>query len=67
MPVGKKIGQYDLTTGELVKIWRNQTDASIALGVPQANISECCNGKRKTAGGFGWAVYEGGKNNGRKE
>jgi hypothetical protein len=29
-------------------------DASRETGINQGNICGCCNGKRKTAGGFGW-------------
>lgn len=28
-------------------------------GISHGSISQCCNGKRKTAGGFIWKYYEG--------
>lgn len=47
----KKIAQYD-TNGHLIKIWDNQSEAAKALGIGQASISLCVNGKTQKAGGF---------------
>lgn len=47
----KQIAQYGLN-GNLIKIWDSQTQAAKALGIGQANISLCANGKRANAGGF---------------
>jgi hypothetical protein len=45
----------DKVTGELIKIWDSQTDATLALGKNStAAISECCNGKRKSTYGYKW-------------
>lgn len=41
--------------GELVKIWDSQKEASEVTGICQQNISKCCNGKLKTAGGYRWS------------
>lgn len=35
-------------------IYESLTEASSKTGISQGSISECCNGKRKTAGGFHW-------------
>lgn len=40
-----------VTTG---KIYESASEASRQTGVPQSNISKCCIGKRKTAGGCKW-------------
>lgn len=50
----KKVGQYDYLTGKLFGVWDSTSQASRETGVKQANISKCCCGKRKTAGGFIW-------------
>lgn len=49
----KKTNQYDLD-GTFIKEWESIKDASEKLNVQPTSISECCNGKRKTAGGFIW-------------
>lgn len=49
-----KVAQYT-KDGYLIKIWDTQMEASESTGVPQANISKCCYGKLKTAGGFRWS------------
>lgn len=48
------VAQYT-KKGELIKIWDSQKEASEATGIAQGNISKCCNGKIKTAGGFCWS------------
>lgn len=50
----KKVGQYDYATGKLVAIWDCASQAAKETGVNQRNISACCLGKRKTAGGCIW-------------
>lgn len=40
--------------GEFIREWVNQTLIQNELGILQCDISRCCNGKRKTAGGFRW-------------
>lgn len=51
----KKVYQYDLN-GEFVAEWDNLTAAAEGCGVKDkiTGISQCCNGKRKTAYGFQW-------------
>ena len=40
-----------IDTGE---VFANATQASKATGIARQSIGACCNGKRKTAGGFQW-------------
>ena len=49
-----RVAQYT-KEGHLIRIWESQIEASERTGVPQANISACCHGKLKTAGGFRWS------------
>ena len=49
-----RVAQYT-KQGELIKIWDSQLEASEVTGISQSNISHCCNGKTKTAGGFRWS------------
>lgn len=53
----KCIAQYSLS-GELIYIFNNLTEAEFKTGISHGNISNCCNGKRKTAGGFIWKYYD---------
>lgn len=49
-----KIGQYSLT-GNLIKIWKSQGEASRELNLSQGDISHCINGKKvKQVGGYLW-------------
>lgn len=45
----------NLTTGDE---YESALAASKATGIHQGNISACCNGRYKTAGGFKWAYKE---------
>ena len=49
----KKILQFT-KSGELIKEWQSAYEASRQLGIAQSNICNCCNGKRKSVGGFIW-------------
>jgi len=49
----KIIIQYDLD-GNIMKEYESQNQASRETNVNQSDISSCCNGKQKTAGGFTW-------------
>mgnify|MGYP002512350366 CR=1 FL=1 len=57
-PNSKKVAQYDKATNELIKIWDSMMDVQRELGIAQSSISECCKGKRKSAGGFVWKYVE---------
>lgn len=53
-PNAKQVAQYDLK-GNLIKIWACVKYAADSLGIKSsANISECVNNNRKTAGGYVW-------------
>ena len=47
----KKVNQYDLNNN-FIKSWENISLAKKELNIN--HISDCCNGKRKTAGGYKW-------------
>lgn len=49
----KKIIQYNIESNE-IKRWNSIKQASKELKIIPQNISECCRGKRKTAGGYIW-------------
>lgn len=53
----KQVNQYDLNDN-LIKTWKSQHEIEKCLGYPQGHISECCNGKIKTAYGFIWKFVE---------
>lgn len=57
-PSSKKVAQYDKQTLELIKIWDSMMDVKRELGINQASIPMCCQGKRKSAGGFIWKYVE---------
>jgi len=52
-----RVVQYDLQ-GCLLKIWDCIRDAERELMISKGNISKCCRGKTKTAGGFIWKYYD---------
>ena len=47
----KKIVQYDLKMNK-IKEFFSQVEASKELNISNTNISKCCRGNAKTAGGF---------------
>lgn len=49
----KPVDQFTLD-GQFVKRWSSTRETARELGLKQPGISRCCNGKRKTAGGFIW-------------
>lgn len=51
------ISQYSLSK-ELICIYENMKEAELKTGVDHSNISACCNGRRKVAGGFIWRYFE---------
>lgn len=50
----KMVYQYTIE-GELVRIWPCIMEAEKELGFGHSHISDCCNGKRKTANGYRWS------------
>lgn len=49
----KSIIQYDLQ-GKQIKKWKSLKEASLFYNIKPGDISCCCSGKQKTAGGFRW-------------
>ena len=49
----KQIAQYT-RNGILISTYESMGSAERLLGISHAHISDCCNGKRKTAGGYHW-------------
>ena len=50
---GFLVDQYDLQ-GNFIKRWNGVRTIERTLNISSSNISECCRGKRKTAGGYNW-------------
>ena len=57
-PSSKKVAQYNKQTHELIKIWSSMHEVQRELGINQGNISSCCKGKLKSAGGYVWKYLE---------
>lgn len=49
----KAIIQLDLS-GNVINEFVSSYDAERQLDISESNINQCCNGKRKTAGGYKW-------------
>ena len=49
----KEVVQLDLNDNVL-NVFKSMTQAERETGVSRRNISKCCNGKRKSAGGYKW-------------
>lgn len=50
----KKVYQYDLQ-GNFIKEWDSASDIWKKTKISQGNVSSCCRGERKTAGGYEWS------------
>lgn len=55
-----KVSQYNIKTGELIKIWDSITEAESELGIN--NIGACCRHKRHVAGNWTWRYTSEGIN-----
>lgn len=51
--LSKSVLQYT-KSGKLVREWKSMKDVQRNLNYSQGNISQCCNGKRKSAYNFIW-------------
>ena len=51
-----KVAQYDLQNN-LLNVYNSQREASEKTGTCRSSITQCVNGKRKTAGGYKWKYY----------
>jgi hypothetical protein len=54
----KKSNNKQVFCVELNRIFDSAMEAGRQLGLNQSNISRCCNGKRKTCGGFHWRFID---------
>ena len=52
--LSKTVLQIDKNTGEVIREFPSIMEVHRQLGFSQGHISQCCNGKRKTCGGFKW-------------
>lgn len=50
----KIVYKYSKDDNELLEIYSSISEASQITGIKKANISSCCRGKAKTAGGYKW-------------
>lgn len=55
----KPVLQIDPKTNEIIKEFPSMRQVQRELGFYQSNITHCCNGKRKTCGGFKWQYKKG--------
>lgn len=55
----KPVQQISVETGEVINIFPSAAEATRQVpGTDFANISDCCHGRRKTAGGYRWAFVD---------
>lgn len=63
-PSAKAVVQLDKENGEVIEVWGCMKYAADSLGLRVGGISNCCNGRGKTYGGYKWIkcddYYEGG-------
>ena len=52
--LSKKVQMLDKSTGELLATFPSTIEAWRITGINQGNISKCCLGKLKSAGGYVW-------------
>ena len=57
-PNSVQVAQINKENGELIKVSESMTKAGEELKIFSNSISNCCNGKSKTAGGFIWMRYD---------
>ena len=57
MDKAKPVYQYDLD-GNFIKKWDSRVSAGRACDILANNISACCNGSKKSAGGYIWRNEE---------
>ena len=54
----KQVQMFDKYTGELLATFPSICEAWRVTGIYQSHISECCNGKQKSAGGYVWKYLQ---------
>ena len=52
--LSKQVQMFDKKTGELLATFPSIREAERVTGINKGHISQCCNGKRKSAGGYVW-------------
>ena len=52
--LSKKVQMFDKSTGELLATFPSTHEAGRVTGIYHQNISQCCKGKYKSAGGYIW-------------
>ena len=52
--LSKQVQMFDKSTGELLATFPSTHEADRVTGIAQPNISACCLGKIKSAGGYKW-------------
>ena len=52
--LSKQVQMFDKSSGELLATFPSQSEASRVTGIYRSHICSCCNGERKTAGGYVW-------------
>ena len=52
--LSKQVKMFDKKTGELLAIFSSIHEAWRVTGIHKSNISKCCLGKQKSAGGYIW-------------
>lgn len=52
------IEKSDLITGEILKIYKDCTEASLDTRINLKNIWQCVSGRSKSSGGFGWKLIK---------
>ena len=52
--LSNQVQMFDKKTGELLGTFPSTHEAKRVTGIAQQNISSCCNGKKKSAGGYVW-------------
>ena len=53
----KPVAQLDKNTKEIIKIFSSCKEAEKVIGI-HGHIEQCCNGKRKTCGGYYWKFID---------
>ena len=56
--ISKQVQMFDKKTGELLATFPSLMEAVRVTGINQGNVSSCCNGKLKSAGGYVWKYLQ---------
>lgn len=57
----KSVYQLDKFNGDIINVFNTMRDAALETGISQGSIKKCCDGKRKSAGGFCWSYASSSK------